>query len=462
MKLCRWQKNAVKLNLRERCAFCLKKRGAVILLLLLYCFDANAQKDTVKTVSLTLNQVWEQASIYNKTLQMQELRVQTSQENIKDAKADRLPDLTAEAEYARVSNLPLYENGLFSTPSRFPVLHTFYRVGGDASFNLYNGNKVNLKIAEEQTAHQIAAAQKNLSTEQIRLRAAAFYLDMQRSLIFKNLVLQDIKDQEKQLEQIRQLQKNGVVLKSDVLRAQLQLSRQRLSLVQIDNDMAIANQRLNLMIGQPENTTITPVTITPPDSLSIKSYDEYLADAMNHSFQYQISERETELRRLQLRDVRANVSPRVALFANYAFAYPQIQFYPYAGTLYGLGMAGIRASFPFTSFYHNYHKTKAAELEYKRQEIEHSDTQDAIKQQVKEAYLRYKEALNRIDVARTNITQAAENLRILNNTYFNQLSLVTDLLDANTQLLQTRFDLAAAQIAAQLQYYQLQQAIGNL
>jgi outer membrane protein len=125
-------------------------------------------------------------------------------------------------------------------------------------------------------------------------------------------------------------------------------------------------------------------------------------------------------------------------------------------------MTGIRASFPFTAFYHNYHKTKAAELEYKRQEIEHADTQDAIKQQVKEAYLRYKESLNRIDVARTNIAQAAENSRILNNTYFNQLSLVTDLLDANTQLLQTRFDLEAAQIAAQLQYYRLQEAIGNL
>jgi outer membrane protein len=65
-------------------------------------------------------------------------------------------------------------------------------------------------------------------------------------------------------------------------------------------------------------------------------------------------------------------------------------------------------------------------------------------------------------VAKENIKQASENLRIVNNTYFNQLSLLTDLLDADTQLLQTRFDLAAAQISAELQYYQLQKTIGNL
>ncbi|RYY20882.1 MAG: TolC family protein, partial [Sphingobacteriaceae bacterium] len=405
------------------------------LLVLVADFVWAQQKDTVKTVPLTIAQVWEQASANNKTIQMQQLHVQSSQENVKDAKADRFPEINAEGEYARVSNLPVYENGLFSTPGQYPVLHTYYRVGGDASFNLYNGHKAGIRISEEQTEHQIAIEQKNLTTQQIKLRAAAYYLDLQRSIVFKTLLLKDVADQEKQLEQIRQLLKNGVVLKSDVLRAELNLSRQKLSLVQIDNDRTIAEQKLNIMIGQPDEMRILPLTPANPDSLSIKSYPEYLADAFSHSYQYKISEQETALRSLQLRDVRANVSPRVSLFANYAFAYPQIQFYPYSAALYGLGMTGIRASFPITAFYHNLHKTKAAELEYKRQEVEHADTQDAIRQQVKEAYLRYQESLKRIEVARTNIAQAGENLRILNNTYFNQLSLVTDLLDADTQLL---------------------------
>ncbi len=418
---------------------------------------------TATAAALTLNQIWSKAELYNKSIQMQQLHVQSSEEDIKNAKAERLPEINATGEYARVSNMPLYYNGLFSTPSQFPVLHNFYRVGGDAYFNLYNGNKTNLKIAEEKTEHQIRTEQKNLTVAEIKLRAAAYFLDLQRSQIFRQLMFNNIAEQEKQLARIRQLQKNGVVLKSDVLRAELQLSRQRLTLTQIENDLAIANQKLDILMGEPDDLKINPVgQAAGIDSTSLKNYEDYVAEALSHSYQGKISEQETNLRRLQLKDVKANISPKVGLFGNYAYSYPQIQFYPYGPVLYGLGMAGIRASFSVSALYHNKHKVKASELEFKRQELEHEDTQDMIRQQVNEAYLRYKEALNRISVAQTNIQQATENSRIVNNTYFNQLSLVTDLLEANTQLLQTRFDFAAAKIAAQLQYYQLQKAIGNL
>ena len=160
--------------------------------------------------------------------------------------------------------------------------------------------------------------------------------------------------------------------------------------------------------------------------------------------------------------MKANTSPKLGIFANYAYSYPQIQFYPYSNYLYGLGTAGIKASFSVDALYHNKHKVKAAEIELKTQELEHHQMQDQIRQKVNEAYLRYNESLNKINVAETNVLQAQESARIVNNTYFNQLSLVTDLLESNTQLLQTQFDLAAARIDAQLQYYKLQNIIGNL
>ncbi len=421
------------------------------------------QKTTAgAAVSLALPQVWEKAVQYNRTIQIQQLHVQGGEEEIKDAKAERLPDINAEGEYAKVSNMPMFENGIFHTPTQYPLIHTYYKVGADAYFNIYSGNKTNLKIEEQQTIQKIREEQKNLTVSQIKLQASGYFLDLQRSIIFKQLMLSDIAEQEKQLERIKQLLKNGVVLKSDVLRAELQLSRQRLTLTTIENDIAIANQKLNIMIGEPDSLVIDPVNQNGADSALVKSYADYLADAQGHAFRNKISEQETNLRRLQLKDVKANLSPKIGLFANYAYSYPQIQFYPYGGYLYGLGMAGVQASFPISAFYHNKHKVRASEIEFKQQEIEHLDTQDNVRQQVIEAYLRYKEALNRISVAQTNIKQATENSRIINNTYFNQTSLVTDLLEANTQLLQTKFDLAAAQISAQMQYYKLQEVIGNL
>jgi outer membrane protein len=435
------------------------KRVAFLLPFILLSVCVTAQQ---APLHLSLQQVWDKAASGNKKIQMSELQVQRSNEALKNAKTERLPEIDADAAYARVTNMPVYEDGYFNKPSQFPVLHNYYKVGAEAYFNVYNGNKTNLDIAKEETEHKIIAEQKKLTISEVKFNTSVCYLDLERSCKFKELIAQDIADQEKQLAHIRELQKNGVVLKSDVLRATLKLSRQKMGMVQIENDIAIASQKLAIMTGEADSVMIEPDTSLTEDIGPLQSYDEYLYVASEKAYGYKISEGETELRKLDLKRVKANVSPRIGLFAEYNFSYPQIQFYPYGDAAYGLGMYGVKASFPISSFYQNKHKEKAASLDLQRQEIEHRETGDVIRQQVKEAWLRYQEALTRIDVAATNIQQATENSRIVHNTYFNQLSLVTDLLDADTQLLQTRFDLVSAQIAARVQYYQLQKVTGNL
>ncbi|UPK71397.1 TolC family protein [Chitinophaga filiformis] len=444
---------------------CTTIRKAYVLLPFMFltlCVTAQQPHNTTQPLHLSIEQIWEQAELNNKRIAMSRLGVERSKEAWKDAKAERLPEINAAGAYARVTNMPIYEDGLFHTPQQFPVLHNYYKIGGEAYFNIYNGNKTSLEIKKEATEHAIAEQQQNLTVSEVKFNAAVCYLDLARSCRFKELIAKDIDEQEKQLAHIRELQKNGVVLKSDVLRAELKLSRQQMGMVQINNDIAIASQKLAIMIGADEHVLIAPDTSLAEQAVVPGTYEDYLTTAADHAYEYKISEGETALRALSLKQVKANVSPKVGLFAEYAWAYPQIQFYPYAGAAYGLGMYGVKASFPISSFYQNKHKEKMAKLQLERQEVEHMEIGDEIREEVNEAFLRYKEALTRIDVAKTNVKQAAENLRIVNNTYFNQLSLMTDLLDADTQMLQTRFDLVSANIAARVRYYQLQKVIGNL
>ncbi|WP_432714432.1 TolC family protein [Pedobacter sp.] len=435
----------------------------IIALLCLPFFASGLVYGQQKTIAvpLSITQVWQRAEVSNKLLKMKNRKVAGAEEAILDAKAERLPEVRVEGEYAKVTNMPIYNNGLLHTHDQGEVIHTTYTVGAEAYLNLYNGNKTNLKIKAQEEKRQLAQEQLNLSISEIKLRCAGFYLEMQRSIVFKTLLLKDISDQEKQLEEIRALLKNGVVLKSDVLRAELKLSRQKMSLLEIENDFTIANQKLAILLGEPDDFQIQPDPIGTAD-VKVKEYEDYLNDGMANSHELKISEQETELSKLELKNVKSNVSLKLGLFATYKYSYPQIQFYPYAISLYGLGLGGLKASFPVSEFYHNKHKTEEAKIALHYQELEHSATSDQVRQDVKEAYLRYKECLTRIKVAEENIRHAQENLRIINNTYFNQLSLLTDLLDADTQLLQTRFDLAASQIAAQLQYYKLQKATGEL
>ncbi|NLR58043.1 TolC family protein [Chitinophaga polysaccharea] len=413
--------------------------------------------------TLTLTDVWKRADAYNRQLQMQYLHVQSMDERTKAARDERLPEVKANGLYARVSNLAIYQDGLLQSPTQYPVVHAYYQFGADAYLNVYNGGKTSREIKARQTEAELATEQKNLTVTEIHYKAAAVYLDVYRGRMYEKVLLQDIAEREKQLEEIRHLQQNGVVLKSDVLRAELMLSKQKMTLLEVRNGIHISNQRLNIMIGQPDSSynQLSLDTLVVPQA-PLRSYKDYLADAYEHSFAFKISEKETALSELKLKDVKSNILPKVGLYAEYAYTYPQILFYPYSVALYGLGQTGVKAAVPISAFYQNKHKKQEAKINLERQEIEHADTKDQVRQEVQAAYLRYTEALTRIQVANDNITQAKENFRIVNNTYFNQLSLLTDLLDAETQLLQSRFDLTTAEVTAQLQYYQLLKATGNL
>jgi outer membrane protein len=425
-------------------------------------FGWQLQADSSGTVSMTLDQVWEKVRTNSKAIQIRQIQQHSQTEGIKDAKADRLPQIDAEGEYARVSNMPVFENGIFHTPAQFPVLHAYYKIGGSAYFNLYSGQKNNLEIAERKVGYQIATEQTAMTISEMKLRSAAYYLDMQRSIVFKGLLVKDIEAQKKQLQRIKTLQLNGAVLKSDVLRAELKLSKQTFALIQLENDLAIANEKLNTLLGLPDKQRILPADRSDPDAISLNAYDDYLSYAKGNAYQVKIVDQERELSRLYLKDVKANVSPRLGLFANYAYSYPQIFLYPYSANVYGFGMAGIKATFSISAFYQNSHKEKIAKLNSDLKDVESEQVRDNIREDVNDAFLRFQEAIKRVRLSETNVKQATENRRIVNSTYFNHLSLITDLLDADTQLLQTHFDLAASKIAAQLQYYQLLNITGKL
>lgn len=439
----------------------LKVPGVIgIFILIVNSLNAQNKPDTVTAVPLSLSEIWAKADAYSKVIKIQALKVAASEKEINDAKAAVLPELSVKGNLERASNLPMYENGLLEPPTQHNIIHTRYKIGSEAYFNLYNGNKTNLKISAENTRHQLISEQLHLSAADIHLRATTYYLDIQQHLQFRDLVVKNIAEQEKQLAQIRDFQKNGVVLNSDVLRAELKLSRQKMLLVQLENDITIASQKLNILIGEATNFRVLPGEST--DTLPLEPAETYVNAALQHSHQYKISAQQTTLSKIKVQDIKGNLAPKAGLYAEYNYAYPQTMLYPYAAAPYGFGIIGIKAAFPVSGFYHNKNKVAAARIELSQQTLEQQHLEEDLRQQINEARIRYEEDLQRITVARENVVQATENYRIVTNTYANQTALITDLLDADVQLLQTKFELSASLVAARLQYYKLQYIIGDL
>jgi outer membrane protein TolC len=421
-----------------------------------------AVAQTTDTLRMSLEDAWQKAEAHSRQIEITEKAMHIADEEVKDIRLERFPEVGVTGSAEKASNLAIYEKGIFApVTQQHEIIHTLYRFGTDFYLNIYNGNKLNLKVEENKLLQRIAVIRHEETRSNIRYKTSALYLDLQKSLIFRALITNDIADQEKQLKEIKALHTNGAVLKSDVLRVELDLSKRKMTLVTIENDILIATQKLNILIGEPDNRIIQPA-VFEPGAVAQEDYNKYLATALEHSFSYHISEQQTELSKTNLKKVRSNVMPKVGMYGEFYYANPQIFLFPYNPAWYSLGVTGIKVSMPVSAFYHNIHKVRAAKLELEKEEVMHHDTEDKVRQQVWEAFLRYKESLVQIQVAIDNVAQADENARIIKNNYFKQTALITDLLDADVQLLRTRFELAAARILAQDKFYLLQNTIGVL
>jgi outer membrane protein TolC len=108
--------------------------------------------------------------------------------------------------------------------------------------------------------------------------------------------------------------------------------------------------------------------------------------------------------------------------------------------------------------------TKLQQAKAKENELMANEEQldDAVRLQVNQAYQNYLLAQKRIDVYQKAFLQATENYRITKNKYDNSLATVTDLLDADVALQQTRLSVASAKADAILAYDKLLQTAGLL
>lgn len=411
--------------------------------------------------SVSLNEALKLAKENNKKILRSHLEIALSEQNIKERKELRLPDIELNGEYSRITNITEFKgNGFLKDKEVTKAIPEIYQVNSTFKMPIYAGNKINnaIKIASQE--NEIAKIKTEKTENDIELEVVASYLSIYKMIELQKIFEENIKEEKSRLKEVQSLQKHGTVTKNEVIRAELQLSDRELNALTNSKNIKIALHDLKTLIQIPENEEIAiDTTVAFDESNGLDSYDFYLAKAFQNE-EMRMASQELNIKKTELKLVKGNYLPSVNFFGNYGFYYPNYKFFPPNPYLYTLGQVGIEAHFDISALYKNKTKVRQANTQIEWQQMHSEIIKDEIQDKLFKEHTQYQEILEKFVVVDKALDLANENYRIVKLKYLNQLVLITEMVDADNALLQAKYNKIATRLDAVLKQYELLHTAG--
>jgi len=424
---------------------------------------ASAQEAPSAPLKLTLAEAVERARKNSPRLDQLRSLQQAADAGLRGAKAGRMPYVDLQASYyrnSRVAELVLALPG--SAPQTiFPNLQDRFTTFAGLSLPVYTGGRVGGQI--EAARHEALAAGKDVETALSDLvhETITAYWDLVNSLDHERVLRESIASYEADLKQVRDRFDVGMAARNDVLNVQVERDQAELSRLQAANNAAVANENLIRLLGLPPGSRVEPdepvAAAAPPD----EPLEALVGKAL---------EARPEIAGLRARAAAADAAARIAgsprrpqasLDAGFDYARPNLRILPLRDTWKDSWRIGLSVSYqPFDGGRTSAAVAQAhAQAEAARHQIE--DLERRVRLDVTAGVLDLSSRRAAVEVAERNLEAARENVRVSQDRYREGLIPASEMLDAESRLLQA--GLSRTRSATQLQQARadLDRAVGR-
>lgn len=416
--------------------------------------SVNAQEKTSYTLDEAIQMAWSKSNEIN----LANTKVNTSKYELQSAKNRQYPDLKASGQYLKLSkaSIDLKTNQDNSSSSPMPVVDQLMLGQINASLPVFSGFKVKNGINLSQNLYEAETAMAAQTKEEIAMRVITLYARLYKAQKTVELLNENQKQAEQRAADFSEMEKNGIIPRNDLLKAQLQVSNIQLSIDETKTNLNVVNYNLVSLLKLPENTELV---IRESDFIDFKTNNlpadatpalENRKDLEAMKFQEKASEANIKI-------AKGNYYPSITLQAGYtALDVKNLV------TVENAMNFGVGISYDISNILKNSSTVKIAES--KSQEIKSSQDilLDNIKIQVKKAIEDYDLSLKQSQVYHQAFEQASENYRIVKDKYDNGLSDTNDLLEADVEQLRSKINTALAKATIIQKYYELLSATGQL
>ena len=393
-----------------------------------------------------------------------QLRILRQQEEMarsraKTARTAKLPEVQVGLKGGYLGQPIVFREGL-SHPTRPQSPHWLQNYEIDLSQPIYQGGRIRYSIEKADIEQKIAELQTLQNEADIKLALLEQYMQLFSLYKQQTVLARNIEESTKRLENIKSKKRQGLITNNDVLRSELQLTNDRLALQEVDNSLTLMSQQLDILLDLDEQTLIVPDTTLLRQINPTSDYADYLQKAYRDDWTMRRLRQETQLALNNQRLVKAEFLPQLSLYAGNTLARPITRtMADYYNNSWNIGLT---LSYPLSSLYKNRHKLEEARLNIDASQQQEELRRQSLRMEIRTALIRHQEAQDRVKALELSVRQARENYRIMRNRYFGQLSILTDLLDANSVLLDAELQLTTARARVIYTYYELQKACGLL
>lgn len=429
--------------------------------LLCYSVPAHAQGPGLVGNPVPIDSIFRLAIKNSTQLKLAGSRIDAARQQEEVEKLYRLPSLSSGLAYGYVSNSEIW-NPSFSKHITDHIPHQLTQFSFEAGQIIFKGNEINNTLKKSGIQVQIAELAKEKSNTDIKFLVAGQYLDIFRLINQRRIFRNNLELARSRLRNIQAMQRQGMVTQNDILRTQLSISDLELAITKTDDNIAITNRQLNVVTGRPDSAELAPDTTLIQKDVVQQPLSYFMAQADSENNELKIAEKQVGIAETNVKLLAADWYPQLALFANNNLIRPYVYSEPKLDIFYNVYQVGLSLKYNLSSLYQVPRKVRAGKIGVEDAKLEQQLKKENVTVAVESDYIRYNQARTELQTYQRDLGSAEENYRIVEKKYYNQLSLLTDMLDASNTKLEAELKVTNAQINLVFAYYRLLHSIGNI
>jgi len=407
--------------------------------------EACAETSDIAGQTLTLQQCIALGLEQNPATEIARQNLVAAREKVGEARGGSYPTLRFSAGYTYSTPLA---TATAASPDSFD--NRFY-----LKQNLYDAGQSSNLVAG--AVHGIRALESDLRKTGLDLVLnihASFYEVLRRRDLIA-IARQAQESAEKHVGQAQALHKEGLAPRSDVIKAEVQVSTAQLEIIRAENAYLLAKANLSGALGQPVTTEYDVVESESGDEATVPSLHEALAAAPANRPELAAVRAKQAVVDAAIRQARGGLYPSVSLDASYGWQ--ESDFVP----LETKWSVGLTVAIPV--FERRVARAKVNQAVANRKGLQAAATQAvrAVELEVEQAWLLLKEALERRAVTKKVLEQTQLDIRVSEGRYQEGLSTMLEVIDARTMVTQAGVNVVIARYDIAQARARLERALGT-